>query len=464
MVRRSPWLKGGSVDMPTTLNLESDNGNRRSCTSPGWSDECSLGCLAMARSQGEPTRYPGIEKVVTPRFERGYGYRARADARAVGGGQPEKTFETVAEARDWQATTEARVADGTFIGKNPLTVGQAVEQWLDGQRGERNTKSARQAALAPVVTALGDRRVQTITKQDVEGLLRQLIDGDIEGVQKRSVSYTNTTRTKWSAVWKDLVAQGVIPRNVVELVQPFKANDVAPTNTPSSGSGDEIDIRRRLTDDEIRSLLDTHAPRVGVVQGRAERVRLRRGTFIELALLGLRRAELAGLRWSAIRDLDGDGDQPTLRVERTRVAVTGGTEEKGKGKTGAAKRTLLLPSETVEALRRHRALQVGDRARSGKGWKGDEDLAVLTKDNGVALSPSSLDTWWHEAMDAAGISAYRLHDMRHTAASRLLSAGVPLMDVATWLGHGDGGVLALRVYGHTDPKDLGRAAAALGRP
>ncbi|WP_100481003.1 site-specific integrase [Mycobacteroides abscessus] len=416
----------------------------------------------MARSQGEPTRYPGIEKVATPRFERGYGYRARADARAVGGGQPEKTFETVSEARDWQATTEAKVSDGTFIGKNPLTVSMAIEQWLEGQRGERNTKSARAAALAPVVTALGDRRVQTITKQDAETLLRQLIDGEIAGVQKRSVTYTNVTRSKWVSVWKDLVAQGVLPRNAVELVQPFKSNDVAPTDTPSGGGGDEIDLSRRLTDDEIRSLIDAHAPRVGVVQGRAERVRLRRGTFIELALLGLRRAELAGLRWSAIRDLDGD--EPTLRVERTRVAVTGGTEEKGKGKTGAARRTLLLPSETVEALRRHRALQVGDRARSGKGWKGDEDLAVFTKDNGVALSPSSLDTWWHEAMGAAAIDGYRLHDMRHTAASRLLSAGVPLMDVATWLGHGDGGVLALRVYGHTDPKDLGRAAAALGRP
>ncbi|KIU38237.1 MULTISPECIES: site-specific integrase [Mycobacteroides] len=415
----------------------------------------------MARMKGEPTRYPGIEKIATPRFERGYGYRARADARAVGGGQPEKTFETVSEARDWQATTEAKVADGTFIGKNLLTVEQAVAQWLEGQRGERNTKSARQAALAPVVTALGDRRVQSVTKQDVETLLRQLIDGEVEGVQKRSVTYTNTTRTKWSAVWKDLVAQGVLPRNVVELVQPFKANDVAPSDTPSGG-GDEIDIRRRLTNEEIRALIDAHAPRVGTAKGRTERVRLRRGTFIELALLGLRRAELAGLRWSSIRDLDGD--EPTLRVNRTRVPVTGGTEEKNKGKTGSARRTLLLPSETVQALRRHRELQAGDRARSGKSWKGDADLAVLAKDNGIGLSPSSLDTWWHESMEAAGIAGYRLHDMRHTAASRLLSAGVPLMDVATWLGHADGGVLALRVYGHTDPADLGRAAAALGRP
>lgn len=415
----------------------------------------------MARQKGEPTRYPNIDKLTTARFERGYGYRARADARAVGGGQPEKTFATVAEARDWQASVEAKVADGTFIGKQMLTVAAAIQNWLDGQRGEANTKSARASALAPIVKALGTRRVQTITKKDVEDTLRKLLDGDIEGVEKRSVTYTNTTRSKWSSVWKDLVAQGVLPRNVVELVQPFKANDAAPDDE-TKGGGDAIDVHRRLTDDEIRALLDAHSPFTGSGKPRAERVRLRRGTFIELALLGLRRAELAGLRWSSIGDLDGDA--PMLRIERTRVPVKGGTEEKKRGKTVAAKRTLLLPAETASALRRHRDLQKADKERSGKGWKGDDDLAVLTKDNGTPLSPRSLDKAWHEAMTVAGISGYRLHDMRHTAASRLLSAGVPLMDVATWLGHADGGVLALRVYGHTDPADLGKAAEALGRP
>ena len=418
----------------------------------------------MARQKGEPTRYLGIEKIDTSRFERGYGYTARADARAVGGGQPEQTFATIAEARDWQASVEAKVSDGTYIGKNPLTVAAAIQNWLDGQRGEANTKSARASALTPIVKELGTRRVQTITKKDVEDTLRALINGEIEGVPQRSVVYTNTTRSKWSSVWKDLVAQGVLPRNVVELVQPFKANDAAPDDETKDGGGggDAIDVHRRLTDDEIRALLDAHSPFASPKKPRAERVRLRRAIFIELALLGLRRAELAGLRWSSIGDLDSDA--PMLRVEWTRVPVTGGTEEKKRGKTLAAKRTLLLPEETVQALRRHRDLQKADKLRSGTSWKGEDDLYVITKDNGTPLSPRSLDKAWHDAMAAAGLSGYRLHDMRHTAASRLLSAGVPLMDVATWLGHADGGVLALRVYGHTDPADLGKAAAALGRP
>lgn len=419
----------------------------------------------MARTKGEPTRYPGIEKVATPRFAgQDHGYRARADAREVAAGQPEKTFATVKEAREWKTQTEARVADGTYVGKNPLTVAQAVEEWLDGQRGEANTRAARAAALAPVVAALGSRRAQTITKTDVENTLQALVTGEIKGVQKRSVRYTNVSRSKWQSCWADLVSQGVLPRNVVALVKPLTTTSSVATDT---GGGDEIDTRRRLSDTEIRALVDAHAPREG--QGdlrghavRVERIRLRRGTFIALALLGLRRAELAGLRWSGIRNLDGPN--PTLSIERTRVATTGQIEEKRKGKTGAAQRTLLLPPDAVAALQRHRALQQDDQTRAGKAWRGDKDLAVLTVDNGAPASPRTLDSWWHDAMAAARITGYRLHDLRHTCASRLLSAGVPLMDVATWLGHADGGVLALRVYGHTNPDDLDRAAAALTIP
>ena len=418
----------------------------------------------MARKRGEPTGYPGIEKVESPRFKRGFGYRARANARHASGGQPEQTFATIDEAKKWKAAVETKVAEGTFIGKSPLTVAEAVEQWLKSQRGERNTRAARESALAPVVKQYGKHRAQAITKRHVEQLLDALVSGRIDGVQERSVTYTNVTRSKWSSCWEDLVAQGILARNVVALVKPLM--DTEPTDD-SSGGGDAIDETRRLTDEQIKALVKAHAPytTASELSGhavRSERSRLRRGVFIELAFLGLRRAELAGLRWSAISGLHGKN--PTLSIVRTRVATSGVIEEKRKGKTGAARRTLLLPPSAVEALRRHQLLQMEDKKRSGARWRGDKDLAILTVDNGTVVSPRTLDDWWHAAMDAAGISGYRLHDMRHTCASRLLSAGVPLMDVATWLGHADGGVLALRVYGHTDPKDLGRAAAALAHP
>jgi integrase len=39
-------------------------------------------------------------------------------------------------------------------------------------------------------------------------------------------------------------------------------------------------------------------------------------------------------------------------------------------------------------------------------------------------------------------------DLRHLFATRCIEAGVDIPTVSRWLGHKDGGALAMRVYGH----------------
>jgi integrase len=51
----------------------------------------------------------------------------------------------------------------------------------------------------------------------------------------------------------------------------------------------------------------------------------------------------------------------------------------------------------------------------------------------------------------------RIHDLRHTAASWLLGAGVPLIVVSAHLGHEDASVTS-KIYGHLIP-GAGQAAA-----
>lgn len=43
----------------------------------------------------------------------------------------------------------------------------------------------------------------------------------------------------------------------------------------------------------------------------------------------------------------------------------------------------------------------------------------------------------------------RVHDLRHTMATRAIESGVSIPTVSKWLGHRDGGALAMRVYGRT---------------
>tara|TARA_R110002074_G_scaffold109786_1_gene236585 strand:+ start:1444 stop:2535 length:1092 start_codon:yes stop_codon:yes gene_type:complete len=52
------------------------------------------------------------------------------------------------------------------------------------------------------------------------------------------------------------------------------------------------------------------------------------------------------------------------------------------------------------------------------------------------------------ACERLGIDHMRVHDLRHIFATRCIEAGVPLPTLASWLGHKDGGVLCMQVYGH----------------
>src|SRR6266545_5393904 len=47
-----------------------------------------------------------------------------------------------------------------------------------------------------------------------------------------------------------------------------------------------------------------------------------------------------------------------------------------------------------------------------------------------------------------GIARFTHHDLRHWFATRCIESGVDIPTVSRWLGHKDGGALAMKVYGH----------------
>jgi len=52
------------------------------------------------------------------------------------------------------------------------------------------------------------------------------------------------------------------------------------------------------------------------------------------------------------------------------------------------------------------------------------------------------------AASKLGITRLTHHDLRHLFATRSIESGVDIPTVSRWLGHKDGGALAMRVYGH----------------
>ena len=57
-------------------------------------------------------------------------------------------------------------------------------------------------------------------------------------------------------------------------------------------------------------------------------------------------------------------------------------------------------------------------------------------------------TTLRKACKRLGLTAFSHHDFRHMFATTCIEAGVDIPTVSRWLGHKDGGALAMRVYGH----------------
>ena len=88
---------------------------------------------------------------------------------------------------------------------------------------------------------------------------------------------------------------------------------------------------------------------------------------------------------------------------------------------------------------------IGDMRRLLERMKAERPNDILTtKVMRVNECQKSMD----RAAKAVGMFRITHHDLRHLFATRCIETGVDIPTVSRWLGHKDGGALALKVYGH----------------
>ncbi|MGV9479456.1 tyrosine-type recombinase/integrase [Gordonia aichiensis] len=241
------------------------------------------------------------------------------------------------------------------------------------------------------------------------------------------------TLTVFTMVVKSFVDQGVLPRNVIALVERPR---------------DEYDDHTADTDSRTYvawSPAEVETFRASVAGDRLYPLWL-------LSMYGLRRSEVMGLRWDAI-----DLDEGTLSVMRGRVAV--GTEIV-EGRTKAPKRsdrTLPLPDELTEALRAFKTARKREALAIGVPW--DERGLVAVREDGEPITPDWYSAEFERLRAATGQRRITLKGLRASSESAMLARGVPLHVSAAWHGHSE--AVALAHYARAQEDDLRRAGASL---
>jgi integrase len=173
----------------------------------------------------------------------------------------------------------------------------------------------------------------------------------------------------------------------------------------------------------------------------------RLGGCFALTLLGLRREEVGGLRWSDI-----DLETGALRIRQARVDVNGRIVPT---KTDRSARDLPLPPRELSMLKAMRAVHLRERLAVGRPLA-DLDL-LLSRADGTPLPVRDYSREFAAQRKAAGLNAITLGKLRHSNISRMRAAGIAADVVAAWHGHTER--MTQAVYGRVTDDRLTAASA-----
>lgn len=327
------------------------------------------------------------------------------------------------------------------------TVATFLAEWLVACRPRIRTSTWRgyaQCVRLYMVPALGRRELAKLTPTDVETMTAAMA---ARGLSPRTAALTRTVLRR---ALQDAQRDGKVHRNVAALARPPRV----PSRSLEAGRDylDTAQLRRLLESARIHPL----------------------GPVVTLAATtGMRQGELLGLTWL---DVDLEGPTVTVRHSRARTWTRAGGElveawALAEPKTARSRRSIDLPATAVAALTRQRDVQAAQRDRAGSAWQ-DVDGLVFTDEIGRPLSNSAVTghrsapnrpaNGFHELLEAAGLPHIPFHGLRHSAATALLAAGIPLKVVSEQLGHSGIAITADR-YAGVVPAQRREAAEAMDR-
>lgn len=277
------------------------------------------------------------------------------------------TFTRMKDAKREQARLTSAVHDGTFVDRSRETVDEMLDRYLRSACFERadNTRVSYANALQPVRERLGRRKLQSLTRADIEDLRDWMLaegrrrGGKSGGPLGPAVGAAHARQAQGRA------GDGVRGRPPGREPGPVRA-DAQSQPRREAATWSEAELRRFLAAADADRL----------------------AAAWRLTLYGLRRGEVCGLRWE-----DVDLDRRTVRIGRARVLVDGRPIVKAP-KSERGYRTLPLDDVLAAALEALQARQMEDMDAAGpayvnSGYVVADELGARRRRNGSPTSSTS---------------------------------------------------------------------------
>lgn len=306
------------------------------------------------------------------------------------------------------------IDQGVDLSGPRLTVAQYLQQWL-ASSARPSVKTKTFEGYESIVRVRVIPRIGSIPLAKVSPLDLQRLYADLSSAKLSNRSVHHTHRVLHRA-FQQALRWNMIPRNPCDGATPPR-----PQQTEM----------RVLTAEQANALL-THT-----------REHPAHALYVLALSTGMRIGELLGLRWD---DIDFEGGRLFVRRALQRQNANGIVFIEPK--TSRSRRAIKLGKATIAALRDHKRNQLNRRISLANLWQ-DQDL-VFANETGGPVDPSWQRLLFKRALSDAGLPAIRFHDLRHTAATLLLSRSVHPKVVSEMLGHSTI-TLTLDTYSHLVP-------------
>ena len=311
--------------------------------------------------------------------------------------------------------------DGSYVEPTKMTVAQYLNHWLeadiDRRVAARTAARYREIVEKNIIPKLGHVPVRKLTAVHIEAFEAELQrEGWVKARAKQKVKEGEEAPIQEK---RGLSAQTALHvhrtlsqalGHAVRLGVLFKnpARQVKPPRPPSR----EIKI---LDKNEITTLLNA-AKAVGLYV-----------PVLVAVTTGMRRGELLALRWCDI-----DPTAALLTVNQSLERIKGKFGFKSP-KTKTSRRTITLPTITVQALRRHLREQHEARLKLGLGR--DPRGLVFARPDGQPMDADTLTKAFRRLVASAKVTPITFHGLRHTHISHLLMEGFHAKVVSERAGH-----------------------------